>query len=45
METIKEISEDMNIDERQIRNSLYQSKIKLRKSLVTGEYSDEKRIV
>ena len=33
METIKEISKDMDIDERQVRNSLYQSKIKLQKSL------------
>lgn len=45
METIKEISEDMDIDERHIRNSLYQSKIKLQKSLVTGGHSNEKRIV
>lgn len=44
METINEISSDMKMDERQIRNSLYQSKIKLRNSL-TGGKRDEKGTV
>ena len=42
METIKEICEDMHMDERQIRNSLYRSKVKLRDSLEGGA-SNEKR--
>ena len=33
METIEEIATDMMMNERQIRNSLYRSKIKLIKSL------------
>lgn len=33
METIKEIADDMNLTERQVRNILYQSKLKLKKSL------------
>lgn len=33
MEKIGEISEDMHLDERQVRNSLYQSKLKLKKAL------------
>lgn len=36
MESIKEISDDMEMDERSIRNSLYRSKLKLRKSLEQG---------
>lgn len=33
METIKEIAGDMSLTERQVRNILYQSKLKLKKSL------------
>lgn len=42
MESIGEIAEDMNLDERQVRNSLYQSKKKLKKTLVRRNKHENK---
>lgn len=44
METIEEIATDMKMNERQIRNSLYRSKIKLKESL-NGRNRYEREIV